>query len=387
MPNFDDRRNQKPQASAAVGWDELLSEAGINDDAPTTARDYEDALMGREPVGQGDVSLIPLRYIQLDPQQARRAMPDDLREKWLSGAAPDDVFREWEMRALKDKPTVVTYWRSILAGDVGEVADLTLPREATTAISWLKLVALAGNILAHGLKQPVGVVADGDSYRLLFGERRFLAFALLVWQRHAEFERIPARIEATYDPLVQASENGQRQALNAIGVARALAVILIHQQAQQGNRVQGYKGAQPSWEWYTQAEGIRAAPGTGTAVAQALGLGSYAQVSQYRALLRLPAEVATLADVHNWTEGKLRGMIQKSGGQPLQLLRLARIEARIEKDQSELSPETFARKTILSWLRGKDVSLENASREEVVATRQAIDEAIQQLQEQRKRLR
>lgn len=89
------------------------------------------------------------------------------------------------------------------------------PREEATGLS-----DLAESIREHGVLQPIRVVAAGDRYRLVYGQRRVLA------SRLAGRETIPATVATGTDAqseLAQAIvENIQREDLNAIDEARAI---------------------------------------------------------------------------------------------------------------------------------------------------------------------
>jgi ParB/RepB/Spo0J family partition protein len=81
---------------------------------------------------------------------------------------------------------------------------------------------LAEDIAKHGLLQPIGVVADGEKYHIVFGDRRFTAVKKLNWTE------IPAQIlpDAKDAMLLAVTENLQRQDLNPVEEARAFRRVL-----------------------------------------------------------------------------------------------------------------------------------------------------------------
>lgn len=93
------------------------------------------------------------------------------------------------------------------------------------------LVELADSIRAHGVLEPVLVVAVGDGYKVIAGERRYRA------ARMAGLRTIPAIvIKATQRELweIAITENLQRQNLNPIEEAQAIqALIEVHNLTQQ----------------------------------------------------------------------------------------------------------------------------------------------------------
>lgn len=84
------------------------------------------------------------------------------------------------------------------------------------------LAALADSIREHGVLQPIVVVAEGNKYKIVAGERRYRA------SKMAGLEKIPAIIR-TLDAQNQLElsiiENAQREDLNAIEMATAYAKL------------------------------------------------------------------------------------------------------------------------------------------------------------------
>ncbi|GAB4575819.1 MAG: hypothetical protein Kow0077_29200 [Anaerolineae bacterium] len=310
------------------------------DGQPRLDEDFLDALLGvgarleaepTEPVG------VPIRDIMPDPLQPRRVMPNHLREAWLNGMPMEEVLHQWEVAAhtAAINAGVPLRWKHI----IDQEDDLTALNESgpdhkepplpPVAEHWLDLVRLAGSIHQVGLEQPVTIYPDdGGGYRLIVGERRLLAFYLLDVQGFEGYTHIPAIKRPERHVWRQAFENGARQDLNAIGKARQLALLLM---ALNDGAWKPFRGkGQPGRAWYAQAADLRVPYGRAEAVTTVLGLKNPRHLRRYRALLTLPEEVWQLADEHDWTEGKLRSMVQAANNDPDQLVRIARIEAGLE---------------------------------------------------------
>jgi hypothetical protein len=284
---------------------------------------------------------IAIDQIMPDPAQARRAMPDDLRTAWLSGAAPAEVFKTWNERAVEEEPVLNQYWTLILNPpnidqpvEDDELNAINFDR-SPAARQWMQLVRLAADILASGLQQRVAVYEVEDGYRLLFGERRYLAYHFLTWQNKEGFDAIPAGIVERYDPIAQALENGSREDLNAIERARQLAIILrtIHDGPIAPDTAR-------DWGWYAEAADAgqyRIPYGKSDLIARAVGLKYPRHVRFYRNLLRLSDEAAALADAYNIEEGALR-KIMADEPNPVQVYRILRQHLGLDPAQPQQKP-------------------------------------------------
>lgn len=312
---------------------------------PQPDNDFLDAFLGVgaelqaqpvEPVG------VPIRDILPDPLQPRRVMPGALREAWLNGTPAEEVITRWEVaaHAAAIDAGIPLRWKHI----IDQEDDPTPLNEGgpdrkeqplpPVAAHWLDLVRLAGSIHQVGLEQPVTVFPDETGgYRLIVGERRLLAFYLLDGQGLEGYTHIPTIKRPEAHVWRQAFENGARQDLNAIAKARQLALLLM---ALNDGAWKPFRGSgQPGRAWYAQAAELRVPYGRAEAVTTVLGLRNPRHLRRYRALLTLPEVVWNLADEHDWTEGKLRGMVGAASGDPDQLVRIARIEAGLEQPPRE----------------------------------------------------
>lgn len=88
------------------------------------------------------------------------------------------------------------------------------------------LAGLAETIREHGILQPLGVVCEGDTYRLIYGHRRRDAAIV------AGLDRVPCIVlgaeEAEEAAVHQAIENLQRLDLNDLDQSRAFREMLEH---------------------------------------------------------------------------------------------------------------------------------------------------------------
>lgn len=275
------------------------------------------------------IKRLSLSQVQPDPTQARRVMPSVLRRQWI--ANPSDVvtvlntWLEWANAEAdqNDRPEINV--PALLSRDTEEYKQgEPIPEEKPDDVGPIEsgfraLIQLAASIRLHGLANPVTVVTLPDGkYQLETGERRLLAFNLLHmlpdYVNEQTFDTIPARVVEEKDLWRQAAENGARQDLNAISIARQLALLLMDI----------YKDTKPiaPWNpnldenaWYSQVSDAKEFPipyGRGSELAAAIGLKSANQIRQYRALLSLPKAVWELADELDWTEYRIREMLKVS---------------------------------------------------------------------------
>lgn len=137
------------------------------------------------------------------------------------------------------------------------------------------LAALADSIREHGVLQPIVVVAEGNKYKIVAGERRYRA------SKMAGLEKIPAIIR-TLDAQNQLElsiiENAQREDLNAIEMATAYA------------KLKNQFNLQPE------------------EIAKRVGKSSSSVINTMR-LLNLPDDVKHAMVEHKLTEGVMRPLI------------------------------------------------------------------------------
>lgn len=265
-----------------------------------------------------------------DPMQPRRAVPSVIRDKWngsTEGIA--DMLHFWIELIIQERSgTEFDIYPYLMAQEeVLQRPKLVKPLEE----SFLELVEIAASIRQHGLTNPITVTRIGTSYRLETGERRWLAYHLLqTFDSHNKaWDKIPARIVDISDVWRQASENGARSNLNAIGKARQLALLIMEIHNQKGTTFQTLdevlQSGQSERAFYAQvADGIRyPVTGYGEAILNALGFKQPSQMREHRELWRLPDEVWQLADDLNWPYGRIAIMRRKSRSDDKQFIQLA----------------------------------------------------------------
>lgn len=271
--------------------------------------DYTEALFGelkRNESGRLIVQPVAINLIYPDATQPRRALPSIARRAWNGDPAQlPTLFANW----LAYKPEYKRLLLDILNGEETEHPQVLPPEVAALA----EIVELAASIRRAGLTNPITIVQNGDNYGIETGERRWLAYHLLVYHTgEDQWTRIPARIVDAFSRWRQAAENNTRQDLNAIGKARQLAVLLMELLREQ-HTFQPLHTAEHEQDFYAQvAEGnnFRVPRGKSELLLNAMGLSHSSQLRQYRALLRLDREIWETADDENWTENRCRDFLQ-----------------------------------------------------------------------------
>lgn len=330
----------KPSFNALGGGDALPG------DTPVTHGDVNGHLTGigqrlREQESE-QIKANPVTIFQIMPdvKQPRRQVPSVLRPligdmRSLFSAWLDAVALEWKM-----PPKVVdTHVRKILNGEEVQASEVYQSggQERKAKVmeeSLMAVVLLAADIRrVGGLTNPITIAASGDGYVLETGERRWLAYHLLnLIYKGTAWTRIPARKVQAASVWRQASENTAREQLNAIGMARQFAILLMDligqdqfqpfdQMVQQGQSDRAY---------YAQvADGNlwRIPRGKGEQLCTAMGLASADMLRKYRDLLRLPDEVWTTADDLNWPERFIRSEIIEKAYNPQHMVTLTEMQA------------------------------------------------------------
>jgi hypothetical protein len=282
---------------------------------------------------------IPLEQISPDLRQPRRSLPHELREAWFNDpAAGGEIVADWHKRAIKEAEALgrATFDPVAFLTDEIELQESPLPGPIEER--FIKLLSDARTAIPKGrIDNPVVVMRDGEFWLLESGERRTLMhWALTQWVDAETFSEIPARKTDALSALAQAAENSARQDLNAIEQARQLALVLLYFYPEMETRQ--YHESESDLDYYRQAVDLRTPRGESGTVMAATGLSSNRQISRYRALLGLPERVWDLADELNWSEGKIRTLVDQAGGMEIvdQLVHYAEIEAGLkEPDKAE----------------------------------------------------
>lgn len=260
----------------------------------------------------GRVTARPLAIDSIRPDrgQPRRAMPSMVRAHWDgSPASVRELLQTWAALAEVERTGAVASVKAALARMEIERPEELGPVEAAL----LDVALLAGDIQANGLTNPITVVGRDNAYRIETGERRWLAYHLLVLATGEDrWLKIPAVVAASASVWRQASENNVRRDLNAIGRARQLAILLMDIYTEAGHHFTGFDemvNGPCDRAYYAQVSDgdvWRVPRGESGRILAAMGLQHAVQIRQYRALLRLPDALWLRADDENWPEKRIR---------------------------------------------------------------------------------
>ena len=277
------------------------------------------------------IEAVSIHEIQPNAMQPRQSIPHDLADRYnLSADNVIDIFERWIIEVGLEKSQHDFDITDILLGESTDRGDRVESDDAEASAPYdaahtgkeqalMKLVDLAASIRRDGLTNPVSLARNGARYEIETGERRWLAYHLLYWKfgdgdtrpdgSRVNWSRIPARLVNDIDVWRQASENNARDNLNAIGRARQLAVLLMDMHGWQ--HFAAHSECEDDQSFYAQvADGARwrIPRGQGERLLNAMGMRDPSQLRQYRALLRLPADLWRRGDDESLTEGELRKM-------------------------------------------------------------------------------
>lgn len=242
-----------------------------------------------------------------DPKQPRRLLPGVLRYDRPIEDVLDDWFQMAEDEAGRTIPLA-----ELLTGEATMRSQDNDAHDAGhVEAAFMKLVDLAATIRRDGgLINPVTIYRSGTVYQLETGERRWLAHHLLVYALvEPQWQKISAREVTAPSIWRQAHENTARDDLNAISLARQLALLVMDIYMDKGVDFHPYEVFGHDRHFYAQvADGNEFPIPTqdGEQVVAAMGVPSMMRVRQFRSLLRLPDNTWASADAANETEGDLR---------------------------------------------------------------------------------
>jgi hypothetical protein len=289
---------------------------------PPTVQDVDGMTYGRVEIpGEGRserARLVKLRELWIAVTQPRKIVPVHVQLKW--NGDPEGMgalLGRWDtavQRALK--PGERLHWRTVL-NDL-DVIDVKREEAEPVVTSFLSVLDLAINIRDHGLNMPVTYSKLPDGRNLLHtGGRRTLAYHMLMLGLDFEkYGAIPA-LEREYSAFTQAAENNQRESMNAISQARAVANMLMEMHAGEIDlrpyeELVGDDGCDRPY--YAQMAGVSVKHGRLEEIMSALNTSNRARVSHYRKLLELANEAWMLADERNLSEGYLRQVVRLPAG-------------------------------------------------------------------------
>lgn len=298
---------------------------GIDPFAPRSPEEADNAIFsgGRAADDLVDPRIVAtptaLDAIWADVRQPRRAIPASVRMHWTG--SPDDVpelLNQWYIVATQQAGIQINLVDIL----VGRGDGVDVPEDAPAIFrEYIAMVRLAADIHQIGLTNPISVVEQRGKYLIETGERRWLAFWLLLTTLQEErWGKIPAQKSDGRDFVWrQASENTARRQLNAIGMARQLALLIMEtRRGLDGVQYDEYEtlvlpgGCDRRFYAQIANGNLHSVPrGQGERIEQAMGLSKH-QLSQYRRLLRLTDDdqvndaLWTRADVEDWPEKAMR---------------------------------------------------------------------------------
>lgn len=271
-----------------------------------------DTVAGKRITGK-PVDIFELRA---DVTQPRRTVPLSVRGNW-DGTADDvpDLLERWgdAAKAERGKPILPHLVVRGLLEDPIEVDEKTEP----ISYRFLDLLKLAGSIRREGLLNPIQIYRQGTGGQIVAGERRWLAHHVLnMYDEDVEqWSMIPAVQTDKVDVWIQATENGRRAPLNAISMARQLALLIMDMykdEAEFASYADTIASGGSDLDFYAQvADGTtyRIKRGMTDQILEVTGLTSRKSVQRYRDLLNLDDETWTIADEEDWTEGACRRIL------------------------------------------------------------------------------
>lgn len=262
---------------------------------------------------------IDIFSIAPDPLQPRRAMPSAVRQTWHFDVTKDGMMRlftEW-IQIASDESQIdydqMVYFVElrVMGGDTDEDKELPLGDIGANLIS---LASLAGDIRVHGLTNPISVYKAEDGYNIETGERRWLAYHLLsIFDQDGNFgdwSKISTRIMDSFSVWRQAGENSVRSELNAISKARQLSLLLMDLHGIENfKKIHEFSHEQDYYAQVADGNEYRVPRGEGERLVAAMGLQHPRQLRAYRRLLRVSKELWVAADDGNWTEFKIRNIL------------------------------------------------------------------------------
>ncbi len=262
-----------------------------------------------------------------DAAQPRRALPSMIRRMWDGQAhSIPQLIHTWQQAIIKERGKrpfdLITYLHNAEPADKHSAPEHSEnPTDAAPGLleaALLPVLDLAISIRRDGLTNPITVVRDGDQYKLETGERRWLAYHILMYtcngtdglpDETAQWERIPAREVDDFDVWRQATENNVRADLNAIGKARQYAVLMMNLNIDSA-RFKAFSNFKSERDFYAQALECTTPYGKGELMLNAMGVSSRSALSRYKSFLELPDEIWQGADDLNIAEETLYKLAQ-----------------------------------------------------------------------------
>jgi len=257
---------------------------------------------------------IDIFAISPDPSQPRRAIPKIIAQAFKGNPYnPQTLLDAWHRHSEQELGHEIDIRSRLYHLGDGDEDTKDIP---VNTKKFLSLISLATSIRSEGLTNPITIIGV-NRYRIETGERRWLAYHLLNMYADEgdKWLQIPAIVvDGVRGVWRQAIENNQRESLTAIEMARQLAILLMDIYTEQGEEFPRYEQFKHERDFYAQvADGVkwRVPRGMGDKILVATGLGSRAQLQQYRDLLNLSRELWDYADENNLPERQIREMLAK----------------------------------------------------------------------------
>lgn len=283
--------------------------------------------IGSNPVAVNAGGGIQVEYIHLDmirpdPANPRRVLPQHLYEAFHNQQIrPEQALRQFIGYTKEIAKSHGRGFGSLLdllptSDEKDDETPLT-PEEKTLR----DLVVLADTLRNDSQVNPITVIQVGNVYLIETGERRYWAsWILRDLPGYSGDGTIPClNVTGKSSVFRAAKENTSRAGLNAMAMARQIALLLL---AVHG--VDAPMGPVPN-EWYRQAVDLdlRAKREYTTEIMTALGGIHRRDFSRYKALLNLCDEAMELADRYQLEERKLRPLVEMPSDGQMEILRPA----------------------------------------------------------------
>lgn len=247
---------------------------------------------------------VEITSILPDRRQPRRAMPSSVRRYW--DGSPEkigDLLSEWKLRCEGATGEKIPKMSALLMNEV----DFPQAFEEYGGIvePFVDVVRLAQSIYAEGLQNPITIYERNGQKYIQTGERRYLAHWLLYsYLDRGQWGKIPATT-VLYSVRQQITENTSRRDLNAIGLARSYALIVMALYEEEGQTFQPFEalveGEGCDRAYYAQVAMMQVPRGRGQDVRSVLNVTNRSTTARYKVLLTLPDEVWLKADDENWS--------------------------------------------------------------------------------------
>jgi ParB-like chromosome segregation protein Spo0J len=273
------------------------------------------------------VERILLDLVRPNPLQARRVLPDRVYHEFhAERMTPTQALRELvRVAKLAAKQHGRPFDNVLdLLGNPNDDEAADLPTLTPVEALVRDLTNLAVTIRDDGQVNPLTVVDASQGmtqqFRIETGERRYWATWLLrdFIPGYEGDGTVPCIIipQEKESPFRQAKENTTRSGLNAVAMARQIALLLLY--------VHGVEmpSGPVKMDFYRQALelDLRGKREYTEAIYAALGGLSKQRFHQYKSLLRLCDEAIELADRHSIDDGRLRQLLELEAKDQVELL-------------------------------------------------------------------